>query len=80
MAVPMRDRIAKVNALYDDGHIITIDTARGAETGVDWRDLTKQQLEHWGVKYHALRVGKKPHANYYIDDKAINADEFFKTQ
>jgi len=39
-------------------------------------DLTKQQLEEWGVKYHELIMGK-PHADYFIDDKGVNADEFF---
>jgi len=40
-------------------------------------DLTKNQLETWGCKYHELILGK-PHADYFIDDKGINSDEFFR--
>ena len=39
-------------------------------------DLTKQQLEEWGVKYNELIMGK-PHADLFIDDKGINCDDFF---
>lgn len=78
LAQPMNDRIAVVNKLYDEGHLIKIDTARGAETGIDWTKFTENQLEMWGVKYHLLRVGKKLHANFYIDDKGMSDKEFFK--
>jgi len=78
LAIPMQDRIAIVNKLYDEGHIIKIDTARGAETGIDWTKFTENQLEMWGVKHHLLRVGKKMHANTYIDDKSLSDKEFFK--
>ncbi len=78
LAQPIRERIEIVNKLYDEGHLIKIDTARGAETGIDWTKFTEQQLEMWGVKHHLLRVGKKLHANFYIDDKAMSDTEFFK--
>ena len=39
-------------------------------------DLTKQQLDDWGVKYHELIMGK-PHADYFIDDKAWPDKVFF---
>ncbi len=77
-AVPIPDRIAKVNQLYDEGNLIKIETARGAQTDMDWKDFTKQQLANWGVKYHVLRVGTKLHADYYIDDKGISDVDFFK--
>ena len=73
-ATPFEDRIAKVNKLYDDGHEIIVETARGSVTGIDWLSLTKYQLETWGVKYHEVRAGVKFYADYYVDDKAILAN------
>lgn len=77
-SIPIMHRINKVNELYDEGHIIIIDTARGATTGIDWFDITKAQLKEWGVKHHRLRVGEKFHYDIIIDDKAINDKIFFK--
>lgn len=76
-AVPKLDRIAKVNELYDEGHLIKIETARGRQTNQDWEEFTKKQLAEWGVKYHVLRVGVKMHADYYIDDKGVNDKDWF---
>jgi hypothetical protein len=77
-ADPILERIELVNLLYEQGHHITIETARGSVSGTDWKDLTSNQLKEWGVKYHRLRVGIKMDADFYIDDKGINASEFFK--
>lgn len=77
-ATPLPKRINKVNRLYDKGHTIIIDTARGSVTGKDQTELTKKQLKEWGVKYHELRVGTKTYGDWYIDDKAISDREFFK--
>ena len=76
-AIPFHDNINKLNNLFDEGNVIIIETARGASTNIDWTDLTSAQLEEWGVKYTKLRVGKKIEADIYIDDKAINALDFF---
>ena len=76
-SVPYYPRINKVNKLYDSGNRIVIDTARGSVTGIDWFMITKDQLDRWGLKYHALRVGTKMAADFYIDDKAISDKEFF---
>ena len=76
-ATPKWDRIERVNELYDEGNHITIDTARGSATGIDWYKVTLDQLSIWNVKYHKLVVGKKTPADFYIDDKAENADNFF---
>lgn len=73
-ARPILKTIARINALYDDGHQVVIHTARGCKSGVDWRELTTQQLTQWGVKYHELRFGK-PYGDFYIDNKAINSLE-----
>ncbi len=76
-SVPHAHRIARVNALYDAGHVIVIDTARGSVSSIEWEPLTRRQLALWGVKYHTLRVGKKTYGDVYVDDKAVNAEEFF---
>ena len=49
-------------------------TARGYETGIDWRDVTEQQFKKWGVKYHNLIFGK-PSADIYIGDKMYNVTD-----
>ena len=79
-ARPFTDRIVKVNKLFDEGHHIIVDTARGATTGVDWLELTTKQLNDWGVKYHELYVGKKLNYDIIIDDKAINDLTFFNDE
>jgi uncharacterized HAD superfamily protein len=76
-AMPMLDRIEKINLLYDQGHEIHYWTARGATSGVDWTEITNQQLDSWGCKYHQLHMNSKPHFDLYICDKSFNADEWF---
>jgi hypothetical protein len=73
---PLHDRIAKINQLYDDGHHITYWTARGGNSGIDWSELTEQQLSDWSCKYHKLLM-KKPVYDLWIDDKAINSNTYF---
>lgn len=68
---PRKDIISKINQLYEEGNIIKIFTGRGSQTGIDWTEFTKQQLESWGVKYHQL-IFEKPVADVFIDDKAVN--------
>lgn len=75
-ATPFVDRIKHFNFLYDQGHQITYWTARGGTTGKDWSELTKQQLEEWNVKYIELLM-KKPSYDIWIDDKAINVEDYF---
>lgn len=79
-ASPFFDRIKVVNKLYNDGHTIIIETARGSGTGIDWNEVTKTQLEDWNVKYHKLRVGVKIHADIFIDDKGVSDINFFKNE
>lgn len=76
--IPMHDRIAKVNRLYDQGHVIKYMTARGITSGNDYYELTKNQLDSWGCKYHELSVGKKEHYDVWIDDKAFWSENFFR--
>lgn len=75
-ARPLQDMIDSVNALYDQGHHITLFTARGASSGLDWHGLTIKQLSEWNVKYHLLVDKNKPSYDLFVDDKAISADEW----
>jgi len=76
--------------LYDEGHYITYHTARGmgrfsddpdasVKASAILFDLTEQQLKDWGCKYHTLILGK-PNADYYIDDKGVKSDDFFRAK
>lgn len=75
LAEPDIANIAKINALYEEGHIITYWTARGTVTKLDWYDLTEKQLEKWGCKYHNLSVGEKPAYDLLICDKTKRIEE-----
>ena len=75
-AEPFLSRINFVNTLYEAGHTITLFTARGSTTGIDWREITETQLRLWGVRYHELLLGK-PFAHVYVDDRGIHSDTFF---
>lgn len=70
-AEPNTEMIQLINKLYDFNNRIVLLTARGYVTGIDWSEITKDQLSRWGLKYHELHFGK-PNANYYIDDKMID--------
>jgi hypothetical protein len=75
LAKPNLDNIKKVNILYEQGHIITYWTARGTMSGINWYDLTKQQLNNWGCKYHNLITGEKPAYDLLICDKTKRIEE-----
>lgn len=74
---PIYERIAKINKLYDEGHTIIYWTARGGNSGIDWTDKTHSQLAAWGCRYNEIRMNK-PVYDLWIDDKAINSEEYFK--
>lgn len=76
-STPFLDRIAKINELYNQGNRIIYWTARGGNSGLDWSEFTKTQLDGWGCRYHELKLGK-PVYDIWIDDKAINSEEYFK--
>lgn len=73
---PIQARIKKINLLYNSGHTIVYWTARGSKSGIDWKQLTKQQLNDWGCLYHSL-LFNKPDYDLYIDDKSMNSEIFF---
>ena len=75
-ALPINERIDKINSLYDSGNIVHFYTARGTQTGIDWRKLTQLQLKKWGVKYHKLMLGK-PHFDILVDDKSVSDFTYF---
>jgi len=83
-ASPFRDRIAKINSLYDAGHTIIFMTARGmgrsnnsvAFAHQAFEELTRKQLEEWGVNHHGLFLGK-PAGDIYVDDKGAKDEDFF---
>ena len=74
---PRYDRIERLNKLYDEGNEIHYWTARGAKSGKNWTEFTIRELGEWGVKSTSIRLGK-PHYDKWIDDKAIDAEEYFK--
>ena len=73
-AEPIPHMVAWVRARHAEGHEITIHTARGTETGTDWRKTTEEQLREWGVPYSRLLFGK-PAADLYVDDRAKRPEE-----
>ena len=85
LAEPLTERISIVNKLYDEGHTIVFQTARGMGRSGNsaafayemFEEGTKYQLEQWGVKYHQLFLGK-PAGDIYIDDKGMRDIHFFE--
>lgn len=75
-AEPDEAMIALVNMLYDQGHTIFIITARGASSGINWREVTEYQLRQWGVQHHQLIMGYP--RDLFIDDASIRPDEFLE--
>ena len=83
-SVPYMDRIEKINSLYDNGHTIIYFTARGMgrynnnprKATQRFYSMTEGKLREWGAKYHDLILGK-PAGDIYIDDKGVEANEFF---
>lgn len=75
-AIPLPLNIERINSLYDGGNTVIYWTARGSTTGIDWTELTTQQLQEWGVRYTELQM-RKPHYDLFICDKAVNAERFF---
>jgi len=75
-AIPNKNRIEKINKLYNEGNTIIYWTARGTLTGINWFTITYNQLISWGCLFNELRMGK-PVYDLFIDDKNINSDNYF---
>ena len=76
---PYKDRILRLNGLFDEGHEVHYYTARGGTSGKDWQEFTVRQLMNWGVRATTIKTGKQVY-DIWIDDKAINDREYFKQQ
>jgi hypothetical protein len=77
---PIPEAVAKVQRLYQEGHWIIILTARGTTSKKDYREFTRNQLDEFAIPYHELVVGLKPSADYFIDDKAVNAHDWLEDE
>ena len=75
-SVPIQDRIHFINELKNKGNHITIWTARGSKSGIDYKELTLKQLNDWGILYDDFVIGK-PDYDIYYDDKSYNIDTIF---
>lgn len=79
--LPIQKNITMCNYLKKLGHVIIIHTARRmrthggnvAKVTADVGMVTMQTLADFGIQYDELLFGK-PYADYYIDDKAIDAN------
>ena len=84
---PLVERINIINKLYEEGHTIIFQTARGMGRTENnslmahrlFFHLTEAQLADWGVKYHKLFMGK-PSGELYIDDKGVKDEDYFDTK
>ena len=78
---PNKEMIKILNECYEKGHKIIIYTARGMtcfkgnvhDIYTNLYEITKEQLDQWGVNYHQLIMGKV-HFDLFIDDKAVNSN------
>jgi|TARA_R110001583_G_scaffold134414_1_gene286138 histidinol phosphatase-like enzyme len=75
LASPIQENIDKANKLYDDGNTIIYWTARGTVSGINWQQITFDQLTEWGAKFHDLKLGK-PYYDLFIDDKNMNTEDW----
>ena len=73
---PIIERINKMNQLYDEGNCIIYWTSRGCDSGKDWEEYTRKQLESWGVKYSGI-ICTKRRFDIFIDDKVFNSESYF---
>lgn len=69
-AEPIQPMIDRINKLYENGNTIILSTARGKASGVNYEELTRQQIFKWKVKHNEIRFDK-PSADFYVDDKAV---------
>lgn len=74
-AKPIQEVIDKLNKKHKEGYKIVLFTARGTETGIDWNEVTAEQLKKWEVQYDDLLFGK-PAGLKYIDDKGVNINQW----
>tara|TARA_B100000214_G_scaffold371394_1_gene347710 strand:- start:151 stop:849 length:699 start_codon:yes stop_codon:yes gene_type:complete len=84
---PSKENIDKINKLYDEGWKVVYWTARGGSdkskrSGVNYHELTENELKSWGCKFHDLCTGAtgyspKPLYDLVVDDKAKRIEELY---
>lgn len=80
-AVPNEAVIERIKALHAEGHTIRYYTARGAgkmtnESICAAINLTLLQLGEWGLPGDEVML--KPPADVYVDDRAVNFDDWWE--
>lgn len=75
-AIPLHNRILRINNLHKSGHKIIYWSARNAKTDKNLRPLTLKQLDDWGCLYDELDMNR-PIYDLFIDDESLNANEYF---
>lgn len=70
---PIQSRIDYIRDIYRKGAHIIIYTARPPL----WFNETNAWLIKHNVPHHGLSMQRKPGADLYIDDKALNIDDVF---
>lgn len=74
---PFEDRIAELRRLSEQGAEIVINTGRGSRSTGDYYDMTKAQLDRFGIPWDELYVGHKIVGDVVVDDKAQHSNKFF---
>ncbi len=74
-AKPFKQIINRINKLYVEGHTIYFFTSRHMLK----EPVTKEWFARHDVRYHQIFFGK-PLAQVYVDDLALNPDEFLKNE
>ena len=74
-ASPLPDNIEKINKLYEEGNTVIYYTARGRSSGKDYTELTVEQLNSWGCKYHGVIMNHKLAYDLLICDKTKRIEE-----
>ena len=69
--------LKELNKLWEEGHTIIIETARGCGSKINHYEDTFNQLRSWGLKFTSLRTGVEFGGDFFIDDKGINSEDFF---
>lgn len=69
LSIPIKERIEKINYLYDKGHNITYWTTRDTKQNTNWFHITYDQLKKWGCKFHNLS-SLKPNYDMIIDSRS----------
>jgi len=70
--VDIDETICKRETSRDFG--VVHDYSKAQPIQENWEELTRQQLDSWGAKYHELKVDK-PFYDLFIEDKALRIEE-----